>query len=88
MGLSVKYPVQNNDPAFGLLEVTPSDSVPLKADLTPTRAISCAVSGTIKFTMADGSVGDAYLAAGIMHPVRAVYVWSAGTDATTIRAWF
>ena len=88
MGLSVKFPVKNNDPAFGILNVTKSDTVPLKADLTPSRGISVGVAGTVNFIMADSSTGSAYLAAGIIHPIRAVYVMSAVTDATSIVAWF
>lgn len=88
MSLSTKHPVRNTDPAYGILVVTPSDTVPLKEDLTPSRGISVGAAGDVNFVMADGSTGIAYLAAGILHPIRATYVKNASTGATGIVAWF
>ena len=70
-------------PATDADAITPSDATVL----TPTRGIYCGVSGDVKVTMIDGSaVTFVGLAAGIIHPLQVIMIWSTGTDATSIVA--
>lgn len=68
--------------------VTPSDS----ADLTyATRGISFATAGALKVTMVGGEevvIPSGALAAGVIHPMRVTRVWSTGTGALNIVAWW
>ena len=89
MSLSLKHPVRNTDPAFGVLDVTPNDSANLKDDDTPSRGIYCGVSGDIAVVMADGTSSTIpNVAAGVTHPWRVVRIMATGTTATGIRAFF
>ncbi len=72
-------------PIEGLAAVTPDDA----ADLSlVTRALNVAVSGTVRVTALDGSVGTIYVAAGAAFPIRVRRVWATGTTAESIQALF
>lgn len=68
--------------------VTPSDSV----DLTyVTRGISLAAAGALKVVTHGGEtvvIPSGALTAGIIHPLRVTRIWSTGTDATGIVAYW
>lgn len=68
--------------------VTPSDSTDLAH---VTRGISFATAGALKITTLRGTtiiIPSGALAAGIIHPIRATRIWSTGTTAATIVAWW
>ena len=70
------------DPAVTLFDITPDDG----ADLPHvTTAMNVATPGTVRVTMADGSVGDLTIHPGQPFWVRASRVWLTGTTATGIR---
>lgn len=73
-----------DDPAAHAVVVTPSDST----DLTyATRGLYVGGAGNVKVTMLGGeTVLFTALAAGVVHPLRVVRVWSTTTTATTIMA--
>ena len=80
-----EYLVSLISPIERSVTVTPNDS----ADLTNvTRALLVDVAGAVKVTYLDGTTDDSYLAAGVWHAMRAVRVWSTGTDATGIHAGY
>lgn len=62
-----------------LVVVTLSDSTDL--DLTPTDGIIIGAAGVLKLTDAAGVAVSPYLAAGVVHPIQAVRLWSTGTAA-------
>jgi len=69
------------NPADHIEEVTPDDANDLNF---VTRSLNVTGGGTVKVTMADGSVGTLYISDGGAKPVRVVRVWSTGTTATGI----
>ena len=70
-------------PSGAAASVTPNDST----NIAPTRGLYVGVSGDVKVTMLDGTaVTFVGVAAGIVHPLQVVRVWSTGTDATDIVA--
>lgn len=70
------------DPAETIFEITPDDG----ADLSRiTTALNVATPGTVRLTLADGSVSDVSIAPGLAFPVRARRIWATGTSATGIR---
>ncbi len=70
-------------PVGGMFTPSQSDTV----DLTvPARGIFVGVSGDVKVTMIDGTVGVwPNLVAGVIHPIEAKRIWVTGTTATGIR---
>jgi len=69
-------------PAVRAFAVTPSDSVPL---MEMTRGIYVGAAGDLKVDMVNGgTVTFVGLAAGIVHPICAVLVYSTGTTATGV----
>lgn len=73
--------------------VTPSDSAD---NITEggvsyiSRGISFGTAGTLKLTRPDGTavtIPSGALAAGIIHPICAVRIWSTGTSAADIVAY-
>lgn len=71
-----------NDPAISIFEITPDDANDLPS---VTIAMNVATPGTVRLTMADGSVSDVTIHPGQAFPVRARRVWTTGTSATGIR---
>lgn len=70
------------DPAITIFDVDPSDV----ADLPHvTTAVNVTTPGTIRVTMADGTVGDLTVQPGQMIPLRVRRVWVTGTTATGIK---
>jgi hypothetical protein len=72
----------------------PSDLVPVtKSDATddpngPFRGLLLEAAGTIKVTMASGQARtfiSGELAAGVIHPMQVLRVWSTGTGAQGIK---
>lgn len=62
--------------------ITPHDTNVLT---NTTRGIYVGVTGNVKVTMIGGeTVTFAGLAAGVIHPIAAQIIWSAGTTATSI----
>lgn len=78
----------NVAPAGGVFLITPNDS----ADLSQiTRAISFGTAGALKITDALGNtvtIPSGALAAGILHPIRVVKVFSTGTGASSIVGYY
>ena len=73
----------NISPAAAAIAVTPHDTTRLE----PTRGLYCGVSGDVKVIMLDGTtVLFTALAAGIVHPISCVLVYSTDTTATNIVA--
>ncbi len=74
--------------AMNVALVTPSDS----ADLTtPTRGVSFATAGALKVTTVGGqevTIPSGALAAGIIHPLQVKRIWSTGTGAANIVAYW
>jgi hypothetical protein len=70
-------------PAASLAEVVPDDDTDLE---TVTVALNVATAGTVRVTMADGSVGSVFITAGSVFPMRVKRIWATGTTATGIRA--
>jgi hypothetical protein len=69
-------------PATGAFAVTPNDSADLPFAY---RGVYVGGSGDLKVTLYDGdTVTFVSLAAGLVHPIRCVRVWSTGTTATSI----
>ena len=68
-------------PPSTIFAIEPSDS----ADLPIlTKAINVARPGYVKVTMADGSTGTLFLAAGILTELRVRRIWAIGTSAEGI----
>jgi hypothetical protein len=68
----------------GAFAITPHDSNNLT---TSTRGICFATAGALKVRLADGNdvtFTSGALAAGIIHPLRVIRVWSTGTTAASI----
>lgn len=75
--------IENITPAAAAAAVTAHDS----NRIAPTRGIYVGVSGDVKVTMLDGTaVTFVGLAAGVIHPICCVQVFSTGTTATDIVA--
>ena len=75
-------------PADHIALVTPSDSVDLGY---VTRGISFGTVGTIKVTTNGGetvTIPSGALAAGSIHPIRVARIWSTGTTAANIVAYW
>lgn len=69
-------------PAEHAFAVTPHDTTSLTHT---TRGIYVGVAGNVKVTMIGGeAVTFVGLAAGVIHPIAAIIIWSAGTTATSI----
>lgn len=84
----------DRSPATKIELVTPSDTEEFSV---PTRGISMAIAGDIKVTPAtvnptlSGStvtIPEDALAAGVIHPLRLNKIWSTGTAASGIVAYF
>ncbi|SNR66917.1 spike base protein, RCAP_Rcc01079 family [Paracoccus sediminis] len=68
-------------PAGTIFTIEPDDA----ADLPIlTRAINVARSGDLRVTMADGTTGTLFLAAGSLVDLRVRRVWATGTSAEGI----
>ena len=68
-------------PPSTIFAIEPSDS----ADLPVlTKAINVARPGYLRVTMADGSTGTLFLAAGTLAEMRVRRVWATGTSAEGI----
>ncbi|KAA9008217.1 spike base protein, RCAP_Rcc01079 family [Histidinibacterium aquaticum] len=65
-------------PASGVFALVPDDAQDLPV---ATRGINAAVSGYLRLTTVDGTVGTVFVAAGTVFPIRARRVWATGTDA-------
>ena len=75
--------IHNISPAGEAIAVSPHDTT----RIDPTRGIYCGVSGDVKVVMLDGTtVTFTGLAAGIIHPIQCVLIFSTGTTATNIVA--
>jgi hypothetical protein len=75
--------IENISPAAAAAAVTPNDST----RIAPTRGLYCGVSGDVKVIMLDGTtVTFTGLAAGVIHPICCVLVFSTDTTATNIVA--
>jgi hypothetical protein len=76
------------EPAKHCALVTASDS----ADLThATRGISFGTAGALKVTMFGGEtvvIPSGALAAGVVHPLSVMRIWSTGTGASSIVAYW
>lgn len=70
------------DPAVTVFEITPDDANDLPQ---VTTALNVATPGTVRVTMADGSVSDVTIHPGQPFPIRVSRVWQSGTSATGIR---
>jgi hypothetical protein len=68
-------------PASRLVEVLPSDDVPL--DFV-TRAVSVETAGYLQVVTAAGDTGRIFVAAGVPFPLRVTQVMATGTTATGI----
>lgn len=74
------------DPAVKTAAVTPSDST----DLGPVRALYVGGAGNVAIRAAGDSAATTHtgVPAGAVLPIRARYVYSTGTTATGIVAWY
>ncbi|MFZ0547822.1 MAG: hypothetical protein WAM60_20420 [Candidatus Promineifilaceae bacterium] len=78
----MSYP-SNLNPAAEAEAVTPSDS----ANIDPTRGIYVGTSGDLRVMMLNGDIVTfSSLAAGIVHPLQVVRVYSTSTTASEIVA--
>lgn len=68
-----------------LSEITPDDAADL-AEIT--SALNVGTPGQVRVTMQDGTIGDVFVSAGVVFPLRAARVWATGTTASDIRALF
>lgn len=72
----------STSPAEHAAAITPHDTNVLTH---VTRGIYVGVAGNVKVTMIGGeAVTFVGLAAGVVHPIAAQIIWSAGTTATSI----
>jgi hypothetical protein len=70
------------EPATNAFAVTPHDTNELASH---TRGIYVGVTGNVKVTTINGdAVTFVGLASGVIHPIMAKIIWSAGTTATSI----
>lgn len=69
------------DPTVTLFAITPDDTADLEY---VTLGINVATPGTVRVTMADGSMGDITVSPGAAFPIRVRRVWQSGTTATGI----
>ena len=70
------------EPAVNAFAVTPHDTNELTSH---TRGIYVGVTGNVKITTINGdAVTFVGLASGVIHPIMAKIIWSAGTTATSI----
>ena len=77
--------IDNITPSAEAAAVTPHDTARIK----PTRGLYCGVSGDVKVIMLDGTtVTFTGLAAGVVHPLTVVLVYSTDTTATNIVALY
>ena len=75
--------IHNISPAGEAAAVTPADATYLE----PTRGIYVGVSGDVKVKMLDGTtITFTALAAGIVHPISCILIFSTDTTATNIVA--
>lgn len=75
-------------PPANVALVTPSDSTDLAF---VTRAVSFSAAGALKVTTENGQtvvIPSGALAAGVQHAMRVTRIWSTGTGATDIVAWY
>ena len=70
------------DPAVSIFSITPDDGNDLPQT---TIALNVATPGTVRVTMADGSVGAVQVHPGQQLPIRVRRVWFTGTTATGIQ---
>ena len=78
----MSYP-SNLNPAAGAESVTPSDSV----NIDPTRGVYVGTAGDLRVMMLNGDIVTlSSLAAGIVHPLQVVRVYSTSTTASDIVA--
>jgi len=69
-------------PTEKAFDITPSDADNLPQ---PTRGLYVGISGDVKITTIVGStITFVGLAAGLVHPIRAIKVFAGGTTATAI----
>ena len=69
-------------PATSIAEIVPNDD----ADLAEvTIALNVCTGGTVRVTASDGSIGDVFINAGALFPLRVRRIWATGTTATGIR---
>lgn len=72
----------STSPGEHAFAVTPHDTNPLAAS---TRGIYVGGAGNLKVTMVGGEeVTFTGIAVGVIHPIAAIIIWSAGTTATLI----
>lgn len=72
----------STSPGEHAFAVTPHDT---NALAYATRGIYVGVAGNVKVTTVGGeAVTFVGLAAGVIHPIAAIIIWSAGTTATSI----
>ena len=77
--------IENITPSAEADAITPNDSTRFK----PTRGLYVGVSGDVKVIMLDGTtVTFTGLAAGVIHPISCVLVYSTDTTATNIVALY
>lgn len=77
--------IENISPSAAAVAITPNDTT----RITPTRGLYVGVSGDVKVIMLDGTtVTFTDLAAGVIHPITCVLVYSTGTTATNIVALY
>jgi hypothetical protein len=75
--------IHNISPAGAAIAVSPHDTTRFE----PTRGLYVGVSGDVKVIMLDGTtVVFTSLAAGVIHPIQCVLVFSTDTTATNIVA--
>lgn len=72
-------------PAYGVFNVTPSDTVDL---LKSSRAIRVTIGGAVKITGADGVTTVCDFIGGETRPLRATRIWATGTTATGIEGMY
>lgn len=78
-------------PATGVANVTKSDTVDLKTDGRPCRAISIGTAGDLAIIDLEGNtttIPANALAVGIQHSIFATRIMSTNTTASEIVAWF
>lgn len=71
-----------SDPAVTVFAIVPDDGKDLAR---VTTALNVATPGTVRVTMADGTVSDLSVHPGHAFPARVRRVWLTGTTATGLR---
>lgn len=80
--------IQAISPAIHAALVTPNDDTDLT---TTTRAVAISGAGALKVTMLGGEsvvIPSGSLAVGVLHPLMVTRIWSTGTGATGIVAYW